>query len=106
MLRQGQRITKGAILIFDGSSKVLKVKFTGTGALPLFFASFGTGHINPENRNGIAMKLLQDEKSPVRNSVQIIGVQYFNCKFDKDTVAKLSEASLNFCVKSLQSGIL
>lgn len=69
------------------------------GGRPLFFASFGTGHINPANSKGIAMKLLHDRSSPVRNKVSIIAVHYFNCRFNKQELGKSSEGSLDFLCK-------
>lgn len=68
---------------------------------PKFFGSFGIGHINPSNRKGIAMRLKEDENSPVRKNVTIIGVQYLNCRFEKENMVKSSSGNLNFlCDKS------
>lgn len=70
------------------------------GICPGFFASFGTGHINPENNNGIVMKLMNDHQSPVKNNVCIIGIQYFNCLFGKEKIHKSTDGSLRFLCKN------
>lgn len=69
------------------------------GRDPKFFASFGIGHINPRNKNGIAMKLMLDHQSPVQNNVCVLGVQYFNCLFSKENVHKETDGSLNALCK-------
>lgn len=69
------------------------------GRDPKFFASFGTGHINPRNKDGIAMKLMLDPQSPVKNNVSVLGVQYFNCLFSKENVHKETDGSLNALCK-------
>ena len=66
------------------------------GEYPSFFASFGTAHINPENNNGIAIKLMNDVRSPIKDSVCIIGIQYFNCLFGKENKSKTTFGSLDF----------
>jgi hypothetical protein len=70
------------------------------GHQPIFFASFGTGHINPKNEDGLVMKLLNDEESPVKDSVCILGIQYFNCRFDKENISKSTVGSLSFLCKT------
>ncbi len=70
------------------------------GKDPKFFASFGTGHINPRNNNGIVMQLMKDNQSPVKNNVCVIGVQYLNCLFSKENVHKTTDGSLSFLCKS------
>lgn len=70
------------------------------GKDPKFFASFGTGHINPTNNNGIAMRLMNDNQSPVKNGVCVLGVQYFNCLFSKENVYKKTDGSLSFLCKT------
>lgn len=70
------------------------------GEAPLFFASFGTGHVNPNNRNGIAMKLLSEESSPIKNDVSIVGIQYINCRFDKQGAVQPAKGSLNFLCRN------
>lgn len=69
------------------------------GRNPKFFASFGTGHINPNNKDGIATKLMLGQQSPVKNNVCVLGVQYFNCLFSKENVQKATDGSLNFLCK-------
>ncbi len=69
---------------------------------PSFLASFGTGHINPNNKNGIAMQLMLESTSVVHNDVAIIGVQYYRCYFGKENVYKTTFGSLDFlCNKSI-----
>lgn len=78
-------------------------------ASPSFFASFGTGHINPQNKNGFAMQLLRGEQSPVKNNVCIIGIEYFNCSFGDDTNRKPTYGSLYFLCKPValqKSGLM
>ncbi len=69
------------------------------GSDPKFFASFGTGHINPRNKDGMAMKLMLDQQSPVKNNVCVLGVQYFNCLFGKENVHKETDGSLSALCK-------
>lgn len=71
------------------------------GKDPKFFASFGTGHINPRNNDGIAMKLMNDPESPVKNNVAVMGVQYFNCLFSKDNVHKPTDGNLSFLCRNI-----
>lgn len=71
-----------------------------TNSNPRFFASFGTGHIDPSNRRGIAIKLLNDEYSPVRQNVSVIGVQYINSQFFNSRAAKITDGSLNFLCRN------
>jgi hypothetical protein len=66
---------------------------------PSFFASFGTGHINPSNNKGLAMRLSKDNASPVARQVSISGVQYFNCGF-KDNANRTSAGSLDLLCKN------
>jgi hypothetical protein len=65
---------------------------------PRFFASFGIGHINPENNKGFAMIILNSKDSPVRGKVSIIGVEYYNCTFftGKEIMDKQTYGTLNF----------
>lgn len=67
-----------------------------TNSDPRFFASFGTGHINPSNKRGIAMRLLKDESSPVNQKVSVIGVQYINSGFYKASVEKQTDGNLSY----------
>ncbi|MGH2644843.1 MAG: hypothetical protein ACRDE2_12895, partial [Chitinophagaceae bacterium] len=46
-----------------------------------FLCSFGMGHIMPNNKNSFSMRLLISSYSPVKGSVAIIGIQYYNCSF-------------------------
>lgn len=86
--------------------KRLHNELVRNGENPLFFGSFGTGHINPDNSKGIAIRLLNDKSSPVRNKVSIIGIQYFNCRFNKEGAVKSSEGNLNFLCKNAVVGTL
>ncbi len=70
------------------------------GKDPKFFTSFGTGHINPRNNDGIAMKLMNAPESPVKNNVAVMGVQYFNCLFSKENVHKPTDGSLSFLCRN------
>lgn len=72
---------------------------------PSFFASFGYVHLNPKNRRGLALKLMKSSKSPVRNNVCLIGIQYFNCQFNhKRKVNKRATGNLNYtCRYSLNN---
>ncbi|HEX7847727.1 MAG TPA: hypothetical protein VF476_18130 [Chitinophagaceae bacterium] len=79
--------------------KRLHKELTKNGERPLFFASFGTGHVNLRNSNGIAMKLLEDEDSPVKNSVAVTGTHYFNCLFTKQAVKNHPMAAWTFYVR-------
>lgn len=72
---------------------------------PRFFASFGTGHINPSNKRGIAMRLLKDELSLVFQAVSIIGVQYINSSFYKAVDKKRSDGNLSYLCKNSISDI-
>ena len=81
--------------------KRLHKELERTGETPLFFSSLGTGHVNPNNNNGIAMKLLNDESSPVKNNVSVFGIQYLNCRFNKERTFRSTEGSLNFLCKSV-----
>lgn len=72
---------------------------------PRFFASFGTGHINPSNKRGIAMRLLKDESSPVNQKVSVIGVQYFNSSFYKASIEKQTDGNLSYLCKNSISDI-
>lgn len=76
-----------------------------TNSDPRFFASFGIGHINPSNRRGIAMRLLNDELSPVNKKVSIIGVQYINSFFLNQGATKPSHGSLSFLCRNSNSVI-
>lgn len=67
-----------------------------TEAEPSFFGSFGIGHINPGNKNGIAMQLRNNTSSMVKNKVSIIGVQYFDCVFGPAGTPKSTYGSLDF----------
>lgn len=71
-----------------------------TNSNPRFFASFGTGHIDPSNRSGIAMTLLREEFSPVRQNVSVIGVQYINSQFFNSRAAKIIDGSLSFLCRN------
>lgn len=71
-----------------------------TNSNPRFFASFGTGHIDPSNRSGIAMTLLREEFSPVRQNVSVIGVQYINSQFFNSRAAKITDGSLSFLCRN------
>lgn len=83
-----------------------ELRRNGEAEKAVFFASFGIGHINPNNKNGIASFLKNDENSPVRNSVSIIGIQYFNCQF-QEGILKPSYGVLNFlCTKSSIKSII
>lgn len=79
-------------------------ELTGRGENPSFLASFGTGHINPGNKKGLAMKLMQEDNSPVKNKVGIIGVQYVNCQFNAKGQAKSTYGNLDFLCKSRVPG--
>jgi hypothetical protein len=61
--------------------KLLYNELTRTEANPKFFASFGFGHVNPDNKNGLPYRLLEDGDSPIKGKVSIIGAQYYNCRF-------------------------
>ena len=74
---------------------------------PKFFSSFGIGHINPDNRNGISNVLSSAGDSPVKNSTIILGVQYINCSFNTTNNLKQSEGVLNFlCPQKTISAIV
>lgn len=66
---------------------------------PKFFASFGIGHINPDNPNGIANILNSARDSPVKNGIITLGVQYLNCYFDTSNTFKSSEGIFSFLCK-------
>jgi hypothetical protein len=80
--------------------KLLYNELARNGERPAFFGSFGTGHVNPGNKDGIAMRLLNGEDSPVKNEVAIIGIEYVNCQFTRNMVNKKSEGSLKFLCKN------
>jgi hypothetical protein len=61
--------------------KLLYKELLHTEENPAFFASFGFGHINPSNRNGLPYRLLENKDSPVKGKVSVIGIQYYHCKF-------------------------
>lgn len=44
-----------------------------------FFAQFGWGHVRKSNKNGFAMLLNNDARSPVNSKTFCIGTQYINC---------------------------
>jgi hypothetical protein len=78
-----------------------------TDTSPSFLASFGTGHINPNNKSGIAMQLMLAPTSLVRNEVAIIGVQYYHCYFSKENVYKPTYGSLDFlCNKAIVENLV
>lgn len=62
--------------------KLLYRELERKGEKPKFFASFGIGHINPKNNSGLPYRLVNGSDSPVRNSVSVIGTQYYNCTFN------------------------
>lgn len=91
--------------MFDNFKRLYN-ELLGNGSTPLFFASFGTGHINPSNNRGLARRLSEGSGSPVFKQVSIVGVQYFNCLFLKDSVVNSSNGSVNLMCKNAASEIL
>jgi hypothetical protein len=81
--------------------KKLYAELLRTDESPRFFASFGFAHVSPDNSNGFAMRLLQQEGSPVQNSVSITGAQYLNCRFGARAYEKPSDGNLEFLCKSV-----
>jgi hypothetical protein len=79
--------------------KRLYAELARDGKNPSFFASFGTGHINPKNHEGIGIKLMSDDQSPVKDSVCILGIQYFNCFFNRENISKSTNGSLSSLCK-------
>ena len=68
---------------------------------PKFFASFGFGHVNPRNKTGLSYKLLETKESPVKGKIAVIGIEYFNCRFNTlQTPKKLSNGTLDFLCKN------
>lgn len=61
--------------------KLLYSELTRTEVNPKFFASFGFGHLNPDNKNGLPYRLLENGDSPIKDKVSVIGAQYYNCTF-------------------------
>lgn len=62
--------------------KLIYKELERKGEKPKFFASFGIGHINPKNNSGLPYRLFNGNDSPIRNSVSVIGTQYYNCTFN------------------------
>ena len=88
--------------------KLLYRELETKGENPKFFASFGIGHINPENNSGLPYRLLNGSDSPVRDSVSVIGIQYYNCTFnvpkpDSGTAGTLRSICKKSIVKSVGS---
>ena len=81
--------------MFDNFHRLYQ-ELVKTEALPSFFGSFGIGHVNPKNSKSIAMRLMNNESSVIRNKVSITGMHYFNCAFGKNTPVKPTYGNLDF----------
>jgi len=93
--------------MFD-NFKLLYSELTRIEKNPKFFASFGFAHVNPENKNGLPYRLLEDGDSPIKGKVSVIGAQYYNCTFKVETptigpVGTLSSLCKNSAVKDMDS---
>ena len=93
--------------MFDNFN-LLYSELTRTEANPKFFASFGFGHVNPDNKNGLPYRLLEDGDSPIKGKVSIIGAQYYNCTFKVreptlEPSGTLSTLCKNSVVKNIDS---
>ena len=65
-----------------GNFELLYKELEREGEAPKFFASFGIAHINPKNNSGLPYRLLNGTDSPIKDSVSVIGTQYYNCTFN------------------------
>lgn len=63
---------------------------------PVFFSSFGIGHITPDNRNGLAHILNTAGDSPLKDRVSTIGIQYLNCHFESSDKFEKTTGSMSF----------
>jgi hypothetical protein len=91
--------------MFD-NFKLLYSELTRTKENPKFFASFGFAHVNPENKNGLPYRLLEDDDSPIKGKVSVIGAQYYNCTFKvrEPTLGPVGTLS-SLCKKSVTKNI-
>jgi len=62
---------------------------------PRFFGSFGTGHVNPGNKNGIAMRIFYSADTSLQKKVSVTAAQYLDCIFDSSAVKMAYNGSLN-----------
>lgn len=88
--------------------KLLYNELETEGERPKFFASFGIGHITPKNNSGLPYRLLNGNDSPARDSVSVIGIQYYNCTFnvpssDSSRTGTLSSVCKKSVVKELEN---
>lgn len=65
------------------------------GVPPTFFGSFGTGHVNPGNTDGITVLMQAHKNSPARDSVIVLGAQYLDCHFFSDDNRMPSSGNLD-----------
>jgi hypothetical protein len=74
---------------------------------PLFLSSFGYAHINPGNANVILNRLRNSADSPVRDSISVIGIQYYESAFEgnkkKKWLGNLSFLCRDKALRTLQA---
>lgn len=63
-----------------------ELKLTDTNLM--FLSSFGYSHIHPSNSQAIANRLGNEYGSPVRGSVALIAIQYYQSSFQQEEVKK------------------
>lgn len=86
--------------------KLLNRELIQSGENPKFFASFGVGHINPENKNGLPYRLLENKDSPIKGKVCVVGTQYYKCIFNVSHPSNGPSGTLSsLCKKSVTEKI-
>jgi hypothetical protein len=72
---------------------------------PKFYASFGIGHVNPDNRKSLSALLKESEKSPVKGQVTLIGVQYVNSYFGDKAESRTTGHLSSVCKSNYASSL-